>query len=267
MTLHVVPTIPRGIGVFLRRQPEALDAKAISKRCVLARAARVRWAAHLLDAPDGWRATYSKLAAWSSAYRDEAGAESWLWSFPGRDALDDPATWSAHLAHALDATHATGLILDLEAPCKNRPGDTAAITELAARVLHGRALGITSYPIAAWHREMPWSVLARGDFGMPQLYESAKDSKIARRAIGEWTARWSRAFPLVGDPRPCVPVLAAYPTASPGDGADQLRGDLDRCLLGDDDKPIVSACAIWSDPQLDTAERGVLADFARTHGW
>lgn len=240
----VIPKLtPRGVGVYARAKPI---------RPHVLRAARCRWVALMVESVDGRVTPLSELRAQAKRARD-GGAESiWLWALHGHAAANAGKESARRLTRHLADLDADGVILDIEASHKGKPLAaremvTAALDDLTERT----GLGVTSFPLRASHPTMPWAEMSAG-WGSPQIYDTARDRGLARRAVSEWRENG----------RVVIPSIAAYDTRSAGDGAAQLRGDLERVCLDDDGVCDVPGLIIWSEPQLSLSEAIELGQFS-----
>jgi len=255
---------PKGLGAYVRGHVAGWDEREADRRALFYLAARMRWVALMVESLDGRKADLPDLVRAARAF-SEHGLSVWLWTFP-HPQKRDPTYAVETLRAAMLAVEAAGcpiagVVLDIEAVDRVPPSATWAgdlVTETASAV-GSRGLGVTSYPVQAWHR-MPWgSMLHPRAWGSPQLYESALMPERVRASMRDWTASYGCV----------VPSLPAYDvsggTRSP---ADQMRACLDAvCLDPRTRAPRVSAAALWSDPQIDRSEAGVLASWSAQHGW
>lgn len=243
-------TFLHGFGVFERDRDRSIShARRMHD-------ATVRWVGLMAEAEDGYVAKPDVLAAQSEIYQ-RAGLLPWVWSFPGEKAVLAPEKAALRLGVALRASGALGAILDIEVAFKGKPEECARfVRAVIDQLTEKHNLAISSFPIRAYHPTLPWEEMVAG-VGMPQLYETAASRALARRAIAEWRE----------NARVICPVLAAYDTKSPGEGAQQLAADLPRVLLNDDGVCDVAGASIWSAPQLDAAECRVMAEWSAAHGW
>jgi len=239
----------RGLGIFLR----GLNPANVSRTAIGFKEAGASVALLMAESNDGSRPKPDVIASYASALRDVADCRIWIWTFPGRA---DLATMSALYACELaEKVSADGICLDVEVAFKQQK---SAARDLVATAIdgikEGRALAVSSYPIAAFHPTMPWAEMSAG-LGWPQIYDTAGDRKLARRAISEWRTRHGGvAF--------VSPTLAAYESAKRKDGAGQLWSDFQNVCLDDAGKCDVPGVTIWSDPSLDHKEREVCARIA-----
>lgn len=245
---------PIGVGVYCR---------AATPRPHVMRAARVRWAAIMVESADGRHQPISALRKQAAKAR-EGGAESiWLWALHGPAAANDGKAAAARLCEPLAALDADGVLLDIEAAHKGKP---LACRELVAhcldRLTERTHIGVTSYPLHTAHPTLPWSETLVG-WGSPQLYQTAGSRPAARRALAEWRSFFGYQDGL----RPVLPSLAAYDTATRGEGVDQLRSDLERVCLDDAGAVDVPGLCVWSEPQLSLAEAVELGAIAARAGW
>lgn len=245
---------PVGLGVYVRRHVEQWDAAECARSASRYLAARVRRVSLMVEAVQGRPVGTDALARAAECYREHGiGVE--LWTFPHPTQRPSQAVLEA-LADARTATGASTCTLDVEAFEQQAP--TAQwVRELidGARGLFGH-VAVTSYPVPAWHRTMPWDAMLSADSGSPQLYESALIADRVRRSF----AAWGRL--------PLVPSLPAYDVGAGLNAETQLLAALDAvCLDPVTRRPRVSGATLWSDPQIDARERRVLADWADRHGW
>lgn len=245
---------PRGVGVYCRAAPV---------RPHILRAAHVSFAAIMVESADGRVQPISQLRKQAARAREGGATSIWLWALHGPAAANDGKAAAARLCEPLSALDADGVILDIEAAHKGKP---LACRELVShcldRLTERTHVGVTSFPIAASHPTLPWAEMLVG-WGSPQLYQSAGSREVSRRALSEW-----RAWHGYQDGRRAVlPSLAAYETQSPGDGPDQLAGDLERVCLDDTGAVDVPGIVVWSEPQLSLAEAVTVGVFAERAGW
>lgn len=250
-TLH-----PCGIGVYARGKPI---------RPHILQAARCRWVALMVESVDGRVVPLSELRAQARRARQGGARDIWLWALHGAGVVDDARGAAHRLTRHLAAVDGAGVILDVEAAHKGKP---LACRELVRATLDGltetTGLGITSYPLAAMHPTMPWEEMRAG-WGSPQCYETAGSEARSRRSVTEWRA-WHGQHGI-DYPRVVVPSLACYETTSPGTGAAQLRGDLERVCLGEGGSCDVPGVCLWSEPQLSLTEAIEAGEWAQRWGW
>lgn len=136
-----------GLGVYLQRG-------GLSRRTARRlRVAGVRHVALCAEAVSGWRATGAQLSSWAADARAE-GLAVHVYSFPGSDAVQQPADVAAHLTASSLLVRASTAILDAEAPYQRRGpalratldacvagsgGIPVAVTTLGSRATAGRA--------------------------------------------------------------------------------------------------------------------------------
>lgn len=257
-----------GFGVFCRRDLERWDASAAARRALLYRAAQVRWCGLMVEAVDGWTSDMDDLARVAEVMREEGGMRIALWLFPAP--ADTDAKGRTHgrsaeavlelLARAHRRVSPGAIILDLEAHEGRAPSATWAQTIIAGARALSADVAVTSYPIPAWHRTMPWAPMQLGGLvGMPQLYTSGLRDDLVGKSLAAWGTGG----------RELVPALPAYDvsggTMRP---RDQLVDIATRvCLDRRTKRPRVAGAALWSDPQIDADELRVLADMAERWGW
>lgn len=256
---------PSGIGVYLRRI-EGKDASYLSSHAAVLRASGVRWAALMVEALDGFSSSSAALERCAEALREHE-IEVWTWSFPDPHARDPIA--AARLARdRTDRIQARGVLLDIEAAHagdKVRPPSGTWVKDLigetASLLRSDLGLGITSYPVPSMHPRMPWSDMTHARaWGSPQTYSTALSPQLCRRAFAEWGKRFDVLVPS-------VPAYDVSGVRSLNPGA-QMREVLDRVVRDPRTrKPRVPGVAVWSDPQIDASERGVLKSFAASIGW
>ncbi len=233
---------PRGLGFFLASGDQ--DRGNGGRTAERVRAAGADWAALWIEAPDGRRPRLETLAEYASGLY-AVGCEVWLWTFPDSDgtAPEDAATWARK---ALDATHARGLILDVEAAYKGAPEAARRLVASTLDALDERhGVGVTSFPYG--HRTMPWSDLGVG-FGQPQLYTSATTQPRIERAYREWGARHDVIVPLVG--------------SYLGDAV-RLRQDLQRVCLDVHGRPRCQGVGVWAWGTTSARERQITEECSR----
>jgi len=241
-----VSLIPRGTGVFARwlsRRVYGTPVQAAAR----AREHGLSWvglvALGLVGDPVRERDhPISILADYAQAFR-EAGLEVWIWFFP---LADDPERAADVAGRALRAARGRGLILDVEKPYRGRVAATRRLVAASLDQLgEDQGVAVTSYPLARYHRPLPWSELVVGT-GMPQTYTIAPE--LARLAVEEWRERGHTSI---------VPVGPAY---GPNSGT-RLERYLERAYF-DAGVPTVDGLGIWSWPQLSRAEWRVLASIS-----
>lgn len=259
-TLAPASWVPRGVGVYLFRQTREWSPKDAARQAARAREARVRWVVLCAEAEDGWRADLDVLARVAETYRELASARVWLYGLHAPKVIEhEPERAAERLCAALHRIGADGLVFDSEKACKGRPAQTRAFVRTAVdRIDERHGFAVTSYPLRELHPTLPWEELAIG-VGQPQIYATATNRRRARRALEQWRAVHGHGA--------VVPLLAAYDTESPGEGAAQLRGDLRRVCVDDEGRCDVPGLGIWADPQLDQHERRVLAEWSDAQGW
>ena len=264
-----LPTIatPRGMGAYVRGDVAGWSSADASRRAALARSARLRWVVLMVEAVDGRRPDLTDLQRAATAYHEQ-GLSVGLWAFP-HPTRRDPEYAVEALERALVGLESVGVpcagaILDVEATDGGRMRPSAAwARELVQRAdaLCGPArwLGVTSYPVQAWHR-LPWSDIEHPRaWGSPQLYRSALEPDVVRRSLREWGDRYGALVPSL----PVYDVSGG--TMAP---AAQLERALDAVLLdARTGRPRVPGAALWSEPQIDRAEAAVLRAWAERHGW
>ena len=230
--------VPRGTGVFARWITE----RQYGTPTQAARRASdhgLSWvglmALGLVGSPSRERVhPVEVLADYAQAFR-EAGVEVWVWFFP---LADDPERAADLAGRALQATGGRGLILDVEKPYG---GNVGACRRLVAASLdqlgEDQGIAVTSYPLARYHRPMPWSAMVAGT-GMPQTYTIAPH--LARVAVEEWRARGHTSI---------VPIGPAYGPNSEGRLMTYLR-----LAYLEDGVPTIDGIGIWSWPQMSSSE-------------
>jgi len=246
---------PEGVGVYCRGQ---------DPRPGVMRAAKVRWAALMVETAHGAVAPLSTLVRHARLARQGGAEQVWLWALHGPAAANEGKQAAARLTRHLAALSADGVILDIEASHKGKP---LACRELVNATLDGlterTGLGVTSYPLASAHPTMPWAEMRAG-WGSPQCYATAGSDARSHRAVEEWRA-WHGGVGYA-KPRVVIPSLACYETTSPGEGVAQLRGDLERVCTTGGVVDVPGIC-LWSEPQLSLTEAVELGEFARRAGW
>lgn len=250
---------PRGFGLFCRRITREWDAGDAARYAAKIRAARVRTVALCAEGEDGFVAKPIVIARAAETVRELASARVVVYSLPSPDAVRrEPERVAERLHVARIAAGADGLIGDHEIAFKGRLEQAVRYRRvLLDGADEGVWVGSTSYPIPEWHPDIPWTELAIGA-GIPQLYETARDRRLARRAIADWRALHGRDV---------QPALAAFETSSPGEGVVQLQGDLLRVCIDDAGALDVDGAWIWVDAALDAEERRVMAAWAERCGW
>lgn len=250
MTTATERTSPRGVGLYLTRAAYA-HADKLDIRAARAASAKARWVVLCVAGDDGWQADLDDVERVADAYRAH-GIAPWVWALDSREDAAHPDRCASRLLDALAAADGEGVALDIEAAYKGRVG---VVRQLAALVIDGlterHGLGVTSYPVARFHPDLPWSEMAVG-FGGPQLYRTAERPELAAQALEEWRVRHGVV----------VPHLAAFDVSgAPDTQASQLKRHL-RLVPAE-----APALAIWCDAALDTQERAVLAAFSDSRGW
>lgn len=264
-----LPTVatPRGLGAYVRGDVASWSSADAARRAAVARSARLRWVALMVEAVDGRRVDLQDLQRAATAYAEQ-GLAVGLWTFP-HPVKRDPEYAVEALERALVGLESVGVpcagaILDVEATDGGRMRPSAAwARELVQRAdeLVGptRWLGVTSYPVQRWHR-LPWADLQLPRaWGSPQLYRSALEPDIVRTSLREWGTGYGALVPSL--PVYDVSGGALAPAA-------QLERVLDAVLLdARTGRPRVPGAALWSEPQIDRAEASVLRAWAERHGW
>lgn len=247
---------PTGVGVYARGAPIRPDRL---------RAARCSWVALMVESVDGRVTPLSELHRQADRARKGGATSTWLWALHGPSVVSDGKAAAARLTRHLAALDADGVILDIEASHKGKP---LACRELVMATLDGlterTGLGVTSYPLAATHPTMPWEEMRAG-WGSPQCYATAGSEARSRRSVSEWRA-WHGQH-VDASPRIVVPSLACFETTSPGTGAAQLRGDLERVCLDETGACDVPGICLWSEPQLSLTEAIEVGEWAQRVGW
>lgn len=246
--------VPSGVGVYCRAAPV---------RPHILKAARVSWAAIMVESADGRVQPISALRKQAARAREGGATSIWLWALHGPSAANDGKGAAARLCQPLSALDADGVILDIEAAHKGKPLACRELVRSTLDMLTERTgIGVTSFPLSASHPTLPWAETLVG-WGSPQVYQSAASRETARRALTEW-----RSWHGYQDGRRTVlPSLAVYETKSPGGGAVQLRGDLERVCLDDEGRVDVPGLCLWSEPQMALAEAAEVGIFAERAGW
>lgn len=249
-----VSLIPRGTGVFARWLSTRVYGTPM-QAALRAREHGLSWvglmALGLVGDPSRERDhPVSILADYAQAFR-EVGLEVWIWFFP---LADDPERAADVAGRALRAAGGRGLILDVEKPYRGHVGATRRlVTASLDQLREDQGVAVTSYPLARYHRPLPWSELVVGT-GMPQTYTIAPE--LARVAVEEWRDRGHTSI---------VPIGPAY---GPNSGT-RLQHYLEAAYF-DAGVPTVDGLGIWSWPQLSSAEWRVLeaisARFATPRG-
>ena len=97
---------------------------------------------------------------------------------------------------------------------------------------------------------------------------SAASGLRSRASVEDWRAWWpSVAGAHRGRGRVVLPSLAVYETTSPGEGAAQLRGDLERVCTSSSGLVDVPGVCLWSEPQLSLSEAIEAGQWAERAGW
>ena len=244
--------LPRGFGVYCRRIPEGGEAELVA-RCL---EAGVSWAALMVEASDGYAVPLERSKRYADALRD-AGLGVLVWTFPGVSRATFAGSVAAAglaLEHAR-ACGASAVLLDVEATYKREPEALQALISTTSRGLPaGSSLGVVSYPVPSWHATLDSGKFAQADWGSPMLYETAGDPATIERAYREWGA-------LVDV---VVPSLSAMGTGA--QGAAKLEADIRR-VLGDSTPTRSCSAVIWSEQQMDAADRLVVRSSAERYGW
>ncbi len=255
---HSMSAHPKGVGVYARGaaiRPDTL------------RAARCRWAAIMVESVDGRVVPLSDLHRQCDRARKGGARSIWLWALHGPKAAGEPKAAAERLTRHLAPLSADGVILDIEAAHKGKP---LLCRDLVIATIDGlterTGLGVTSFPTIKAHPTMPWAEMRAG-WGSPQLYSSAGSEPRSRASVEDWRAWWpSVEGAHHGRSRVIIPSLAAYETTSPGEGAAQLRGDLERVCMDDGVVDVPGIC-LWSEPQLSLTEAIEVGQFAERVGW
>lgn len=191
--------LPVGLGMFASGL-EACGTPAEVERRV--RTTGIRWVAVLAlwqyrdRAARPWNLG-DRTADYLAAIRS-GGAQVWVWGWPVPGQEQEFA--AAMAARAL-AWRAVGSIVDVEAPYYGREAAAALLMDLMLSRAHqaGLPLGVTSFGAPWWHRTLPWHELARGDFGVPQIYDSkgTLGPGYPARAFDAWLSLGFDAMALI----------------------------------------------------------------------
>lgn len=222
----------------------------------------------MVESVDGRVTPLSELQRQADRARKGGARSLWLWGLHGAKATAEPKAAAERLTRHLAALSADGVILDIEAAHKGKP---LLCRDLVSATIDGlterTGLGVTSFPTIKAHPTMPWAEMRAG-WGSPQLYQTAGSEVRSRASVEDWRAWWpSIAGAHVGRSRVIIPSLAVYETTSPGEGAAQLRGDLDRVCLDASGACDVPGICLWSEPQLSLSEAIEVGMFAERVGW
>lgn len=244
--------LPSGFGVYCRRIPDGGESALLERM----REAGAVWAALMVEASDGYVVPLERTKSYAEALRG-AGLGVIVWTFPGPSRGNFEGSLSAAelvLTHAR-ACGASAVLLDIEAPYKKEPEALSALIQTTKRGLPaGASLGVVSYPVPSWHATLNPASFALADWGSPMLYESAGDLNTIDRAYREWSA-------LV---QTIVPSLSAVGLGE--SGAEQLDSDIRR-VLGQSAPARSNAAMVWSEQQMDAADRLVVRSSAGRFGW
>lgn len=244
---------PRGLGVYLQRGGLA---RRTARRL---RLAGVRHVALCAEAVSGWRATGAQLSSWAADARAE-GLTVHVYSFPGSDAVQQPADVAAHLTASSLLVRASTAILDAEAPYQRRGPALRATLDACVAGSGGIPVAVTTLGAQSDRgTRWPWATLAdwsrthdAGWLGW-QCYERAASSR-ARAGIAEHARTWGRARVL--------PHVALYErrteTVEGQDGGERLEADLRRVCLDERGDVDVPGVWLWSVTSLDDDEVTVL---------
>ncbi len=246
--------LPSGFGFYLRRISGGVDAaKELLQRC---RESSVRWVSFMVEASDGYRVSLDTTKLYASVLAPELNL--WVWTFPGEARASSVEQSVAAAELALEYKRqigAKGVMLDIEAPYKNRSASLSALVSSTMQGLSGQeSLGMVSYPTPSLHPTLDWNLFRHANWGSPMLYNTAATVEGIDKSIAEW----SQIVPVI------IPSMATYDTASPGTGAEQLNGDIERVMGGP--PPRFSGAIMWSEQSTDAAERQVMSDWAKKYG-
>ena len=246
---------PQGFGFYLRRISGGTEAaQALLQRC---REAKAEWVSFMVEASDGYTVSIEAIQAYAAVLSPEI--DLWVWTFPGDARAASVAQSTAAANQALNycmAIGAGGVMLDIEASYKGHPEALdALISTTKAGLSNNRTLGMVSYPIPSYHPTLAWDLFKKADWGSPMLYNTAGTQEGVDQSVSEWT----KLLPTL------VPSMATYDTTSPGTGAAQLNGDIQRILGGP--PAAFDGAAMWSEQSTDSAQRAVMAQWSTRYGW
>lgn len=243
----------RGLGCFLTSRDCTTDDPGRMARRI--KDAGLKWAAIFVEAPDGRRTSLLRAHTIGSALH-AAELEVLVWTFPRSDHARDAARYACEAAVAAEAR---GVILDVErappgvvAPEWNAGSGAALIAETLDGLNEKRSYALTSYPMrSAFRTSIPWASLG-APVGMPQLYRTADEPRLAEKALAEWQEGHEELVPVVDSYR---------------GNADRLRAVIGRMLGGNLDSPRYRGLGVWCWATCDGAERRVLRESAERLGW
>jgi hypothetical protein len=250
-----VKLMPHGFGFYLRRISGGVEsAKQLLQRCLDADA---RWVSFMVEASDGYKVPLDTVKLYADVLASDMSL--WVWTFPGeaRAASVEASADAARLALSYcDQISADGVMLDIEAPYKNKSESLQSlISTTRSGLSFGTTLGVVSYPIPSMQPTIDWKLFKQADWGSPMLYNTAGTVEGVNKSIAEWS-------PLVPA---IIPSMATYDTSSPGTGAEQLHGDIER-VLGSA-PPMFDGAIMWSEQSTDAAERVVMREASKAYGW
>jgi hypothetical protein len=264
------PTPPRGLAAFAMRLGPAAAEKSVEQLATRAMSARIKHVYLCAEAEDGWTSPLELLQQWGRVFA-EHGIAAHPYSFWGELASATPEPSADRLLAAVDALESSACVADVERAFRNvakrRPLDALMSRLDAGASVRGVALGVCSYPVAEFHSPIGWKALRRGAYGVPMVYATAGDRSMSRKGVVGYREGWPELTNSPRLSRPVTPALALFETPSPGEGAGQLGGDIQRVCVDPAGRYDVDGVALWSLQQLGRDEARVLADVAARRGW
>jgi len=251
-----IRVLPQGFGTYLRRiSGGEAEARAALARC---QQAGMKWISLMVEATDGWVVPLSVTEIYAKVFR-EAGYQIFVWTLPGNTRSESVeasvAAGELVLGYAEDV-RAAGIMLDIEAAYKDKPEELHA---LVTTVANGRSptqsLGVVSYPIPSYHKDLAWSEFKVCDWGSPMFYETAGNITLVNKGLAEWSE--------------IVSVLAPSLDGWSGTGAagaERLKQDIIR-VCGTVPTVRVDASAIWSEQQMDDPKRFIVLEMGIAYNW
>ena len=199
---------PRGKGVFVRNLASSGDPERFA---ALVQSMGLSWVAVEIlwqetGEPD--RLHGSRLAEYAPALL-AAGVDIWVWLYPAPDGVTR-AIERVRAAYER-VPEVRGVIIDPEKPFYSLHYAEPAARLMAGLAALGRPIGVTTYPVPAWHPVFPWAAFVKyASFGVPQVYTD-RGGAYAARAISEYKAL---GFPV---------VIVALGASSTHSGAEMTR--------------------------------------------
>lgn len=253
----VSTTLPDGFGVYLRRIGSSTEGpEAVADRCVKA---GMMWASLMVESNDGYIVSPSTTAAWASVFRDR-GLLIGVWSFPGDEraaSVEQSSSAARLLTDVASQISADTVMLNVEAPYKNRPAQLRALIDSTLETIPASALGavgVVSYPVPSMHPDLDFSQFSKLDYASPMFYRTAQDPALVERGMNEWAAIL----------KTIAPTLDGW-SGSGVSGATRFAQDI-TTVCGSGPARVPSA-VVWSEAQMDNAKREVTRERAELYGW